>query len=103
MTSGKQARKQRQAAATRPPVRSTEGRRASPTVLLAALAGVLGIALAVVLVIVFTGGSSGSSGVTGTPTIFVGRAGAAKPTEVTPGRSPSVAELSAVIDQALKG
>lgn len=66
MTSGKQARKQRQAAATRPPVRSTEGRRASPTVLLAALAGVLGIALAVVLVIVFTGGSSGSSGVTGT-------------------------------------
>jgi hypothetical protein len=65
MTSGKQARRQRQAAA-RPPVRSTEGRRASPTVLFAALAGVLGIALVVVLVIVLTGGNSGSSGVTGT-------------------------------------
>jgi hypothetical protein len=33
MTSGKQARKQRQAAVARPPVRSTEGRRASPKVL----------------------------------------------------------------------
>ena len=65
MTSGKQARRQRQAAA-RPPVRSTEGRRASPTVLFAALAGVLGIALVVVLVVVLTGGNSGSSGVTGT-------------------------------------
>jgi protein-disulfide isomerase len=41
--------------------------------------------------------------VSGTPTILVGRTGAAKPTEVTPGRSPTVAELSAVIDQALKG
>ena len=65
MTSGKQARRQRQAAA-RPPVRSTEGRRASPAVLLGALAGVLGIALVVVLVIVFMGGGSKSSGVTGT-------------------------------------
>lgn len=41
--------------------------------------------------------------VSGTPTLLVGKAGAAKPTEVTPGRSPTVQELSAVIDQALKG
>jgi protein-disulfide isomerase len=41
--------------------------------------------------------------VSGTPTIFVGKAGAAKPTEVTPGRAPGVAELSAAIENALKG
>jgi protein-disulfide isomerase len=64
MTSGKQARKQRQAVA-RPPVRSTEGRRASPKVLGIALALVIAIALAVILAVVFTGGSSGSSAVTG--------------------------------------
>jgi len=64
MTSGKQARKQRQAVA-RPPVRSTEGRRASPKVLGIALALVIAVALAVILAIVFTGGSSGSSDVTG--------------------------------------
>jgi protein-disulfide isomerase len=65
MTSGKQARKQRQAAVARPPVRSTEGRRASPKVLGIALALIVAVALAVVLAIVFTGGSSGSSDVTG--------------------------------------
>jgi protein-disulfide isomerase len=64
MTSGKQARRQRQEAA-RPPVRSTEGRRASPRVLGIALAIVIAIALAVVLAVVLTNGSSGNSSVTG--------------------------------------
>ena len=64
MTSGKQARKQRQAAVARPPVRSTEGRRASPKVLAIAVALIIAVALAVVLAIVFTGGS-GNSAVTG--------------------------------------
>jgi protein-disulfide isomerase len=64
MTSGKQARRQRQVA--RPPTRSTEGRKASPAVLLGALGAVIAIALAVILVVVFTGGSSGSSEATGT-------------------------------------
>ena len=66
MTSGKQARRQRQAQVARPPVRSTEGRRASPAVLLTALVGVLGIAVAVLLVVVFAGGNSGSSSASGT-------------------------------------
>jgi protein-disulfide isomerase len=65
MTSGKQARRQRQAVA-RPPVRSTEGRRASPKVLAAVLGGIILIALAVVLAVVLTRNSSGSSTVTGT-------------------------------------
>ena len=65
MTSGKQARKQRQTAVARPPVRSTEGRRASPKVLGIALALVVAVALAVVLAIVFTGGGSGNSDVQG--------------------------------------
>ena len=65
MTSGKQARRQRQAAA-RPPVRSTEGRRASPKVLGIALAVVVAIVIAVVLAVVFAGGGSGSSSVEGT-------------------------------------
>ena len=64
MTSGKQARRQRQVAA-RPPLRSTEGRRASPRVLGIALAIVIAIALAVVLAVVLTNGSSGNSSVTG--------------------------------------
>jgi protein-disulfide isomerase len=64
VTSGKQARKQRQTDA-RPPVRSTAGRRASPKVLGIALALVVVVALAVILAVVFTGGSSGSSDVTG--------------------------------------
>jgi protein-disulfide isomerase len=64
MTSGKQARRQRQATA-RPPVRSTEGRRASPKVLGIGLAIVVAIALAVVLAVVLTNGSSGNSSATG--------------------------------------
>lgn len=66
MTSGKQARRQRQAQVARPPVRSTEGRRASPAILLAALLGLVGIAVAVLLVVVFAGGNSGSSSASGT-------------------------------------
>jgi protein-disulfide isomerase len=58
MTSGKQARRQRQQAAARPPVRSTGGRKASPKVLLAAAAGIAGIAVAIGLAVVFSGGSS---------------------------------------------
>jgi len=65
MTSGKQARKQRQAAVARPPVRSTGGRRASPKVLGIALALIVVVALAVVLAIVFSGGGSGNSAVEG--------------------------------------
>jgi protein-disulfide isomerase len=65
MTSGKQARRQRQAQAPRPPVRSTEARRASPIVLLAALAGFLGIGAAVILILVVGGNGSGSSSTTG--------------------------------------
>jgi protein-disulfide isomerase len=61
MTSGKQARRQRQAQVARPPVRSTEGRRASPAVLVSALVGLIGIAAAVLIVVVFAGGGSSSS------------------------------------------
>jgi protein-disulfide isomerase len=60
MTSGKAARRQRQAAA-RPPVRSTGGRQASTKVLLGAAAVVVLIAVAVVVAIVATRGSSKSS------------------------------------------
>jgi protein-disulfide isomerase len=66
MTSGKQARRQRQAQVARPPVRSTEGRRASPAVLLGALAGLAGLAVAIVLIVVFAGGNSGSGSTTTT-------------------------------------
>lgn len=66
MTSGKQARRQRQAAA-RPPVRSTEGRKASPLVLGGAVA-VLVVIGVIVAVVAFTGGGSKSgSTATGTP------------------------------------
>jgi len=61
MTSGKQARRARQAQVRRPPVKSTEGRRASPAILLLALLGFVGIAVAVVLAVVFAGSGSGSS------------------------------------------
>ena len=61
MTSGKQARRQRQAQAVRPPVRSTGGRQASPKVLLAAAAGLVVIVAAIALAFVFTGGSSSPS------------------------------------------
>jgi protein-disulfide isomerase len=59
MTSGKQARKQRQA--QRPPVSSKAGRNASPKVLLAAAVGIAGIAAAIALAVAFTGGSSSPS------------------------------------------
>jgi protein-disulfide isomerase len=59
MTSGKQARKQRQA--QRPPVSSKGGgRKASPKVLLAAAAGIAGIVAAIALAVAFTRGSSPS-------------------------------------------
>jgi protein-disulfide isomerase len=62
MTSGKQARRQRQQAAARPPVRSTGGgRKASPKVLLGAAAGIAGIAVAIGLAVAFSGGSSSPS------------------------------------------
>lgn len=61
MTSGKQARRQRQQAAARPPVRSTGGRKASPKVLLGVAAGIAGIAVAIGLAVAFSGGSSSPS------------------------------------------
>jgi protein-disulfide isomerase len=62
MTSGKQARRQRQQAAARPPVRSTGGpRKASPKVLIAVAAGIAGIAVAIGLAVVFSSGSSPAS------------------------------------------
>ena len=60
MTSGKQARRQRQQAA-RPPVRSTEGRRASPAVLIAAVAGILILAAVIAGVLALRGGSDSTS------------------------------------------
>ena len=61
MTSGKQARRKRQAQA-RPPVRSTGGaRKASPKVLLAAAAGIAGVAVAIGLAFAFSGGSSSTA------------------------------------------
>jgi protein-disulfide isomerase len=65
MTSGKQARRQRQEQA-RPPVRSTEQRRASPRVLLVALLGFAGLAAAIALAFVVSGGGSGSTATTAT-------------------------------------
>jgi protein-disulfide isomerase len=65
MTSGKQARRRRQAQVARPPVRSTGGRKASPKVLGAAAAGIVGIVAAIVLAFAFAGGGS-SSGTTTT-------------------------------------
>src|SRR5690348_9006186 len=59
MTSGKAARRQRQAAVARPPVRSTGGRRANPWVLGGALAAIVAI---VVIVLAVTGGNGSSSG-----------------------------------------
>jgi protein-disulfide isomerase len=60
MTSGKQARKQRQVAA-RPPVRSTEGRKASPKVVAGVLVGVAVVIAVVAAVLALTGGSSSGS------------------------------------------
>jgi protein-disulfide isomerase len=61
MTSGKAARRQRQQAVARPPVRSTGGRKASPWVLGGALAGLAVIVAIVAIVIAVTGGKSSSS------------------------------------------
>ena len=68
MTSGKAARRQRQAAVARPPVRSTGGRKASPWVLGGALAAIAAVVAIVVIVLAVTGGKgSNSSNATGTP------------------------------------
>jgi protein-disulfide isomerase len=67
MTSGKAARRQRQEALARPPVRSTQGRGASPKVLAGAAGVIVLIAVAVVLALVLTRGSSSSSSSTPTP------------------------------------
>ena len=40
--------------------------------------------------------------VSGTPTVYVLKTGSSQKTEVTPGSAPSIAELSAAIDQQLK-
>lgn len=61
MTSGKAARRQRQAAVARPPVRSTGGRRANPWVLGGALAAIAVVVVVVVIVLSVTGGSSSNS------------------------------------------
>jgi protein-disulfide isomerase len=66
MTSGKAARRQRQAAVARPPVRSTGGRKASPWVIGGALAALAVIVAGVAIVIAVSGGGSGSSTTTGT-------------------------------------
>jgi protein-disulfide isomerase len=61
MTSGKQARRQRQQAVGRPPVRSTGGRKASPTALIGALVAIVVVAAVVAVVLVTSGGGSSSS------------------------------------------
>jgi protein-disulfide isomerase len=67
MTSGKTARRQRQAAVARPPVKSTGGRKANPWVLGGALAALAAVVAVVVIVLAVTGGKgSGSSNATGT-------------------------------------
>lgn len=66
MTSGKTARRQRQQAVARPPVRSTGGRKANPWVLGGALAAIAAIVVIVVVVLSVTGGKSSSNSATGT-------------------------------------
>jgi len=63
MTSGKQARRRRQAQA-RPPVSSKDRPKASPKVLLGAAAGIAGSVAAIALTLAFTGGSSSPSSTT---------------------------------------
>ncbi len=67
MTSGKQARRQRQQAVARPPVRSTAGRKASPAVIGGVAGAVVVLVAAVVLVLVLTRGSSKESAPTPLP------------------------------------
>jgi protein-disulfide isomerase len=66
MTSGKQARRQRQATSARPPVSSTQGRKASPLVLGGAAAAIVVIAVIVAVVVLAGGGGSSSKTETGT-------------------------------------
>jgi protein-disulfide isomerase len=68
MTSGKQARRQRQQGVPRPPTSSVGGRKASPLVLGGALAAILVVA-AVVAAVVALGGNGSSAGST-TPTVL---------------------------------
>src|SRR4029079_11636252 len=63
MTSGKQARRQRQQGVPRPPTSSTGGRKASPLVLGGVLAAIVVIA-AVVVAVVALGGNGSSGGAT---------------------------------------
>ena len=67
MTSGKQARRQRQQAVARPPVRSTQGRKASPAVIGGALGLIVLVVVAIVLALVLTKGSSSKESGPATP------------------------------------
>jgi protein-disulfide isomerase len=67
MTSGKQARRQRQQAVARPPVRSTQGRKASPAVIGGALGVIVLVVVAIVLALVLTKGSSDKTSGPATP------------------------------------
>jgi protein-disulfide isomerase len=71
MTSGKQARRQRQQAVARPPVRSTGGRKASPTVLIGVLVAIAVIVAAVAAVLLLKGNNSKSNSST-TATVLSG-------------------------------
>jgi protein-disulfide isomerase len=77
MTSGKQARRQRQQAVQRPPVRSTGGRKASPTVLIGALVAIAVIVAAVAAVFLLKGNGSSDSGST-SATVLSGSSEVAK-------------------------
>jgi protein-disulfide isomerase len=66
MTSGKQARRQRQQPA-RPPTRSTQGRKASPAVIGGALGVIALVVVAIVLALVLTKGSSDKTSGPATP------------------------------------
>ena len=65
MTSGKTARRQRQQVA-RPPVRSTQGRKASPWVVGGVIAAIVVIGAVIAIVVAVSGGSSSSKSTTGT-------------------------------------
>ena len=69
MTSGKQARRQRQAQVARPPVRSTGGRQANTKVLIGVAVGIVGIVAAVALAFVVTSGGSSSNSSTNVGTL----------------------------------
>jgi protein-disulfide isomerase len=77
MTSGKQARRQRQQGVARPPVRSTGGRKASPTVLIGVLVAIAVIVAAVAAVLLLKGNDSKSNSST-TATVLSGASEVAK-------------------------